>query len=168
MILAMDAHYRADSAKFVALCFHDWADALPHSVHALSLPLAGEYVPGEFYKRELPGLLELLKQVDLAALQCIVVDGYVWLDDDGRPGLGWHLYESLGRRVPVIGVAKSYFHQNEKHVAPVLRGQSAKPLYLTSIGIDLAAAAASVKNMHGPYRMPTLLALLDRQTKVVD
>jgi deoxyribonuclease V len=40
-------------------------------------------------------------------LDQIIVDGFVSLGD--KPGLGMHLWEALGRRVAVIGVAKSHF-----------------------------------------------------------
>lgn len=39
----------------------------------------------------------------------VVIDGYVWLDDRDRMGLGGHLFESLGQAVPIIGVAKTRF-----------------------------------------------------------
>jgi deoxyribonuclease V len=37
------------------------------------------------------------------------VDGYVWLDSNGTPGLGGRLWASLDQRVCVIGVAKTRF-----------------------------------------------------------
>ena len=39
-----------------------------------------------------------------------MVDGYVWLDRDQRPGLDAKLFESLGEISPDISVAKSRFH----------------------------------------------------------
>ena len=61
------------------------------------------YRPGEFYRRELPPLRAVIPAADELAL--IVVDGYVDLDPDGRPGLGAHVHAEFG--VPVVGVAKT-------------------------------------------------------------
>ena len=62
------------------------------------------YISGQFYKRELPGILRLLEQFDETPDE-MVIDGYVMLGD--RPGLGQYLFESFVGRIPVIGVAKS-------------------------------------------------------------
>ncbi|MCL2714231.1 MAG: hypothetical protein FWD68_06490 [Alphaproteobacteria bacterium] len=90
----------------------------------------------------------------------IVVDGYVWLAKD-RPGLGAHLYNRLAGRVPVVGVAKTAFRGNDCAIQ-VTRGFSTHPLYVTSIGIDPAVAAASVAAMAGPHRLPTILKRVDQ------
>ena len=42
-------------------------------------------------------------------ISLIVIDGFVYLDDEGGYGLGGHLYECLERRVQIVGVAKSPF-----------------------------------------------------------
>lgn len=47
----------------------------------------------------------------------------------------------------------------------IFRGTSSKPLFITSAGIDLRDAAEHIEKMHGMYRMPTLLKLLDTYTK---
>ena len=49
-----------------------------------------------------------------------MIDGYVMLGD--RPGLGQHLFESFGGRIPVVGVAKS--KHKDSPVIEVLRGGS--------------------------------------------
>lgn len=165
MIAAIDAHYRKDHVKFVCVTFDDWTDTAPKAVHSLTLPEAEGYVPGGFYKRELPGILEILKKINLAMVECIVIDGYVYLDDAGKLGLGGHLFEKLGSEIPVIGVAKSVFHKNEKLAVQVFRGKSRKPLYITGVGIEPAAAATKIEAMAGQYRMPDILRELDRQTK---
>lgn len=63
------------------------------------------YQPGEFWRRELPPLRAVCR--DVAGLELIVVDGYVDLDADGRPGLGALVHAEFA--VPVIGVAKTFF-----------------------------------------------------------
>ena len=65
------------------------------------------YESGSFYKRELPCIVSLLQDLDVRDISLIVIDGFVHLDDDGRYGLGGHLYERLERKVQVVGVAKS-------------------------------------------------------------
>jgi len=106
MKYVLDVQYNGDENAVVAcLGFENWEDekslyAKQHFVEDI-LP----YVPGEFYQRELPCLLEALK--DLDDIECIVVDGYVWLDVESHKGLGLHLYEALEKKVPLIGVAKA-------------------------------------------------------------
>ena len=48
----------------------------------------------------------------------------------------------------------------------VTRGQSNKPLYVTSLGIELTKPADHIKSMAGKHRMPDLLTYLDQQTKL--
>ena len=88
-----------------------------------------------------------------------MVDGYVDLDPDGRPGLGAHVHAEFG--VPVIGVAKTAF-ESATHAAQVLRGQSARPLYVTAAGMTAADAADLVAQMAGRFRMPDALKRVDR------
>jgi deoxyinosine 3'endonuclease (endonuclease V) len=168
MILAIDVHYRNHTAKVVCAVLQQWKDPLAVHYHIKYVDAVAEYIPGEFYKRELPCILAILEEVDLTTVSCIVIDGFVVLDDTGKYGLGGHLYESLDRKVPVIGVAKSNFHQNIKHVIPVYRGESDKPLYITAIGTDLQQAADDIQAMYGDYRMPAVLKELDRKTKEDD
>jgi len=44
---------------------------------------------------------------------------------------------------------------------PVVRGVSRRPLFVTTAGINAEEAAKGVQAMHGPYRIPTLLKLVD-------
>ncbi len=69
------------------------------------VPYPGPYRSGEFYLRELPPLRAVL--TGEAGLALIVVDGYVDLDPNGRPGLGAYVHAEFGP--PVIGVAKTRF-----------------------------------------------------------
>ncbi|RZJ62504.1 MAG: endonuclease V [Hymenobacter sp.] len=168
MNLALDVAYTGDAQGYaVALAFADWTDAVPATTYAATIAPIAAYEPGAFYKRELPCLLAVLTQVDLAAIACIVVDGYVTLGAEQRLGLGQHLYEALGGRVPVVGVAKTKFAGVAPQVVPVRRGQSQNPLYITSIGLPVGEAARLVAGMHGEHRFPTLLKLLDDLTKRV-
>lgn len=165
MILAFDTYYRGNSAKTVAVAFEDWTDDKPAEIYHESIEGVKEYEPGQFYKRELPCILSLLQKIDTKHLEAIVVDGYVVLDDSGKPGLGGHLYEKLEAQFPVIGVAKSNFAKLQRNKVEVCRGQSLNPLYITSKGKALTEAADNIRKMHGDYRMPTLLKVLDQETR---
>jgi deoxyribonuclease V len=114
------------------------------------------YQPGEFYRRELPPLRAVLRGV--AGLNLLVVDGYADLDPSGRPGPGAHAHAEFG--VPVIGVAKSAFAA-ATHAVPVLRGASARPLFVTSVGLPRADAADLVRRMAGRFRLPDALRRVD-------
>jgi len=165
MKIAIDVFYRNDIAKIVAATFNNWHDRSPTEIvikHKMSII---EYIPGEFYKKELPCLTEIIANFDLNEIDVIIIDGYVYLNDDGNPGLGAYLYEYLKQKVSVIGVAKTPFHNNTKHVKEVYRGKSQQPLYITAIGTDLGQAAKDVKSMYGEFRMPQILKLIDTETK---
>ena len=120
------------------------------------------YVPGNFYLRELPCLLAVLPRLP-AVPACIVVDGYVWVSAQGKPGLGARLHAALSHAAPVVGVAKTAF--KPLHGSPlvelVYRGGSARPLFVTSLGIDVARAGVLVRSMHGRYRIPDALRRAD-------
>jgi deoxyribonuclease V len=165
MILAVDTYYTDDRAHTVAVLFEAWTDARPTEVISAWREGIAAYEPGQFYKRELPCILDLLRQVDLSPLEAIVIDGFVVLDDAGSPGLGAHLYEALEKRVPVIGVAKTNFATIHAAKIEVLRGDSVRPLYITATGMDLALAADHIRAMHGAYPLPDLLKALDQLTK---
>lgn len=168
MILAFDTYYTETAAKTVCIAFADWLQAVPITIYTETLNAIADYIPGEFYKRELPCMLSLMKQIDLSDVDAIIVDGFVFLDDDQRPGLGAKLFESLDGAVPVIGVAKTNFATIETLKRAVFRGESTRPVYVTAIGTDVDTAAEHVKTMHGEFRMPTLLKELDRLTKEDD
>ena len=158
MLACLDISYREDSAIAGAVLFQSWTDALPFRELTTRIQPAAPYVPGEFYKRELPGLLAVLAQVN-ENLKTIVIDGYVWLSSEGKPGLGAHLYNALGNKTAVIGVAKTLFHQ-----APAVElrhGQAQRPLYVSAVGMSNENAAKCIEKMHGAYRIPTLLKRVD-------
>jgi deoxyribonuclease V len=156
MLVCLDVHY-GDTAVVAALVgFRAWTDG----TSALELvdrhdPDPAPYTPGAFFERELPYLAALIVRV-ADPIDAIVIDGYVWLGPD-RKGLGVHVHERVA--VPVIGVAKTSFAG--AIATPVLRGASAQPLLVTSIGIDEAIAAAHIRDMHGPFRIPTLIKRAD-------
>ena len=157
MCAAADVHYRSTGgARAAAVLAADAAFAHVLAERTAVLPQALPYRPGQFYLRELPPLRAVLD--DLSGLGLLVVDGYADLDPDGRPGLGAHAYAEFG--IPVIGVAKSRY-RTATHAVPVLRGSSARRLFVTSAGMPRAAAADLVRRMTGRHRLPDALRRAD-------
>ena len=165
MILAFDTYYFEDKAKTVGVSFGNWLDKEPASIYEETLKGVAAYEPGAFYKRELPCILSLLEKIPLSIIEMIIIDGYVVLNDEGKLGLGGHLYIELDKTIPVIGVAKSRFQENSQNHKQLLRGKSKSPLYITAIGVALETACECVNSMHGDFRIPTLLKLLDARTR---
>jgi exodeoxyribonuclease-5/deoxyribonuclease V len=165
MLLAFDTYYYNDKAKTVCLAFESWTNEHPTTTYTEELTGVEEYTPGAFYKRELPCILSLLKRIPLDNIEAIIIDGFVILDDAGTPGLGGHLYNTVAQNIPIIGVAKTNFATLQNNKRALLRGNSNRPLYITSIGLDLDEATENVRTMHGEFRIPTLLKQLDNLTK---
>jgi deoxyribonuclease V len=154
---AVDVHYLSTGgARAAAVVAADDAFAHVLTEHTAVVSRAAPYRPGEFYLRELPPLRAVLQ--DLSGLALLVVDGYADLDPAGRPGLGAHAHAEFG--IPVIGVAKSRF-RIATHALPVLRGSSARPLFVTAAGMSAADAADLVRRMAGRYRLPDALRRAD-------
>jgi deoxyribonuclease V len=160
----LDVDYSPARTCAACVLFPRWDSRQPTATLSARLASrdAAGYVPGAFFERELPALLAVLDKLPFTvdALDALVVDGYVWLGRD-RPGMGHHLYEATRRRVPVIGVAKSAFADNDVAL-PLLRGDSQTPLYVTAAGMDPLEAHRAVASMHGPHRVPTLLRWVDQ------
>lgn len=117
------------------------------------------YEPGKFYKRELPFLIDILESCP-EPIGAVVVDGYVWLGRDRTPGLGAALFDAMAQKIPIVGVAKSRF-RNDDWSDQVLRGKSKRALFVTAVGLDQHNAATLVGSMHGNHRIPTLISLTD-------
>ena len=164
LYLAVDVHYLADnSARAATVAARDTRFAQISFTETATVLVDTPYRPGEFYLRELPPLRAVIPTSDALAL--IVIDGYVDLDPDGRPGLGQHVHAEFG--VPVIGVAKTLF-KTATHAAQVRRGRSSRPLYVTAAGIPIVDAARVVGEMAGLYRLPDALKLADRLARGFD
>ena len=165
MILCFDTYYFDNKAHTVCLAFETWAEKDHFLVYSEITEGIEEYIPGEFYKRELPCIMSLLKKIEGEKIDVIVVDGFVFLDDDNRLGLGGHLYKQLEEQIPIIGVAKTNYASIEKNKRELKRGKSKNPLFITSIGIDIEKAVECIKSMTGDFRIPTLLKHVDSLTK---
>jgi deoxyribonuclease V len=164
VIACLDVAYGEDGAAVAAVLIRDWQDAAAHEVLTRRCDVRpASYKPGAFFERELPLLLLVIKDIG-AALEAIVIDGYVWLGPDGEPGLGAHLYAALENRIPIVGVAKTRY-RHDTWSAAVLRGRSQKPLFVTAAGIQTEQAADNIRAMHGAHRIPTILAVADRAAR---
>lgn len=163
MILAFDTYYFDNKAKTVCIAFDD--NEINTTIYSEILDHVEEYIPGQFYKRELPCILNLIKKIDIKDINYIIIDGFVFLNDFGKLGLGGYLYEELNQEIPIIGVAKTNFASIEKNKRLLFRGKSQNPLYITSIGIDINLAVKKIENMKGEFRIPDSLKMLDRLTK---
>lgn len=159
MLACTDTYYSDKGSRTALVLFENWTDSV--AVRELSSERdadSADYVPGEFYRRELPCILAAIAPVR-SSIETVVIDGYVTLDKDGRKGLGAHLYESLNQEVAVIGVAKTSFAGNDG--VEVFRGNSRNPLIVTAVGLTAADAAKRIQQMAGNHRIPTLLKRAD-------
>ncbi len=158
-VAIVDVHYEGRGAVAACAVALRWTDALPSEERVVTVAEVLPYRPGAFFERELPCILRVLSLVR-ARFNAVVVDGYVDLDDRGRPGLGAHLHAQLAGAVPVVGVAKTAYRGGGFAVR-VLRGSSQRPLFVTARGVPAAEAARLVESMHGEHRIPTLIARVD-------
>ena len=65
----------------------------------------------------------------------------------------------------IVGVAKSPFKGSGKLVREICRVGSKRSLFVSAVGTDLDEAARLVKGMSGEFRIPSLLKILDDETK---
>jgi deoxyribonuclease V len=159
-IALVDVYYNAANARAACVLAHSWNSPAPFSEWTVDIESVRDYRPGLFFERELPCILAALQASPIEP-DLIVVDGYAVLDAHGRPGLGARLFEQLGKRIPVVGIAKRSFAGSD-FAQQVYRGSSKVPIYVTAIGMRDQEAAQQVQTMHGPYRIPTLCARVDQ------
>jgi len=161
VIAAVDVHYmNNNSALAGAIVFADYTDIKGFRSYTKYISRVDDYVPGQFYKRELPCIMAILEIIE-EEIDTVIIDGYV--DLGVIPGLGKHLWNALGGKKKVIGVAKKYFHGSEAF--KLIRHGSRRPLYITAAGIEPHTAVNFISGMHGKYRLPTLLKLADSLSK---
>lgn len=166
MIAFVDVHYR-DNGSALAACgvAREWSDTSFQAEYTALVGQVEPYESGQFYRRELPCILEVLKIVS-EPIHILIIDGFVVLGHTHRPGLGWHLAKAVDN-VAVVGIAKKPF-SNTPREFEILRGESSKPLFVSSYGISLDCAKSAVRSMDGPYRLPTLIKRVDQLSKSLD
>ena len=74
MFACVDVGYHAAGARAAAVTFDQWEDADPSGEYSLDIASVEAYVPGQFYRRELPCLMAVLQQLPNRP-ETIVVDG---------------------------------------------------------------------------------------------
>ena len=165
----LDVHYEGGTAHAACVVAPSWEAEAPGSCYVSHIGAVQAYQPGSFYRRELPCLVSVLSLLP-SLPEVLVVDGYAWLPPLAQPGLGARLYEALGRKTPVVGIAKTAFAEVHRcaAVVPVLRGASRKPLFVTAAGMDPRVAAGCVRRMAGRHRIPALLQITDRLSRNPD
>jgi deoxyribonuclease V len=160
MILAVDVQYTKNEAIAAGVLFEHWQDERAQKEYLSRIEGVAGYEPGKFFKRELPPILKLIEEHHLQP-DCILVDGFVFLDGFAGAGLGKHLYDALGGKVAVIGVAKKQYKDLDAGYE-VRRGRSRRPLYVTAVGIEVEEAKGHILSMHGSNRLPTLIKRADQ------
>ncbi len=170
MIIALDSYYKYDICNTSLVLFNSVEDDTPIYTDTIYTNVTSEYIPGQFYKRELPGIIQILNKFknehndwwnDVAL---IILDSFIMLKAEGKiwEGLGQHLKNDYLKddNKFIIGVAKTNFGECNEISEIVYRGESKTPLYVQSINSNYVAALI-IKQMHGKYRIPTMLKLVD-------
>jgi len=163
MIIAIDVAYSGTTALVAGVVFETWESEEVSSVVTTLVYDVAEYESGKFYKRELPCIVALIGRIEVP-IHCIVIDGYIYLGADQHAGLGKYVWDHFEQKIPVIGVAKKYFHGTSED-AKIFRGKSQKPLYISSVGIGLEEAKNAIVTMRGCSRIPDFLRLVDQMSR---
>lgn len=166
MKLVIAVHLDGAQAQAAAVAFDAW-DAPEASQTWLShIAQLEKPARGELDLRELHCVMQLLREHKLEP-ELVLIDGFVHLDADETPGLGQYLFHALGSTTPVVGVSKTG-RPGLSTQFEVMREEEAKPLTVTCAGIDIGAAKARLRAMHGRKRVPTLMKLVARLAKSAD
>lgn len=165
-ILALDVAYKGSQYKGVGIVFSEWTQGEPSEVIEIKGRNNAPYIPGEFWKKEVPILKELCKNLD--QIKTIIVDGFLEVLDDRTEELNSSFYEHLmkelkGWKGQVIGIAKSDFGETGKKGYALRWERGGKPLWIQwKNGKD---PTKNLKEMKGDKRLPDLLQFLDDKTK---
>ena len=166
MKLIVTVQFDGMQANVAAVAFDDWDAAEATKTYASRIAQVDKPVRGQLDLRELPCVMQLLSEHGLAP-EIILIDGFVHLDANETPGLGQHLHQALGGKVPVVGVSRKGLPGLSAQFE-VMREDEAPPLWVTCAGIDIGAAKARLRAMHGRKRVPTLMKLVARLAKSQD
>ena len=167
MKLAVTVQFHGTQAQAAAVAFDVRESPEATKTFISHIAQVEKATRGELDLRELPCMVQLLREHRLEP-ELILIDGFVHLDADETPGLGQHLFHALGGLTPIVGVSKTSLPGLLSTQFEVMREDEAKPLIVTCAGIDIGAAKARLRAMHGRKRVPTLLKLVARLAKNAD
>jgi len=156
-------HFDGAQATAAAVAFEAWDAAEATKTYVSRIAHVEKAVRGELDLRELPCVMQLLREHSLEP-ELLLIDGFVHLDADDTPDLGQHLHHALGGLVPVVGVSKKGLPGLSAQFE-VMREEETPPLVVTCAGIDIGAAKVRLRSMHGRKRVPTLMKLAARLAK---
>ena len=172
--LAIDSYYYSETDCYtVGFVFSHWNSKRPDYILESTVTEFSPYIPGEFYKRELPGILSIVQKVNLREFDTIILDGFTNLIDnsgDFIPGLGERLESeiTIHNNLSIIGVAKTLFGKSDLYSYPLYRGSAKNPLWISitsGSSIDLNTAYNRINSMYGDNKLPDILKQLDKYTK---
>lgn len=167
MKLIVAVHFEDANARAAAVAFDAWDAAEAARTYVSHINHVEAAVRGALDLRELPCVMQLLREHQLAP-ELLLIDGFVHLDADETPGLGQHLFHALGSGVPVVGISKRRLPGLSAQFEVMREEEEAQPLLITCAGMDIGAAKARVRAMHGRKRVPTLMKLAARLAKSKD
>lgn len=163
MKLAVAIHFDATQAQVAGVAFDAWDSPEPMKTYLSHIAQVDKAVRGTLDLRGLACMMQLLQEHKLEP-ELILIDGFAHLDGDETPGLGQHLFQALGGKTPVIGISKTG-RPGLSSQFEVMREEEARPLIVTGAGIDIGAAKARLRAMHGRKVVPTLMKLALRLAK---
>jgi deoxyribonuclease V len=159
-IACFDAFYYDNYAIGSCIVFDENENIL--NKYNMRIESIEEYIPGQFYKRELPCIINLFSRIK-EKMDLIIIDSFIYVDNVHK-GLGEYLYDALNKEIPIIGVAKNPY-LDATNYKNVYRGKSKTPLYVSAIGYDLNKAADYIHNLQGEFRIPTILKKVDQLSR---
>ena len=163
MKLVVAVHREGPQASVAAVAFDSWDAAEGTRTYLSRHADADKAARGEPDLRTVRAIQQLLAEHRLEP-ELILLDAFVHLDGLGTPGEGDHLFQALGGRVPIVGASKKGLPGLSAQFQ-VIREEEAPPLFVTCAGIDIGAAKARLRSMHGRKRVPTLMKLAARLAK---
>lgn len=93
------------SANAACVLNEQWNNSTPKQILTTTCEQVEDFIPGQFYRRELPCILAVLELTEKIP-EIIIIDGYVWLGE--KPGLGCYLYEALNK--PALHLLQKFWH----------------------------------------------------------
>lgn len=175
MIIAFDTYYYNNFSYTVGGVFDSWLSKnVKYYVTSKREVIDADYKCGELYKREITPIIQCLKMANLDAIDTIIIDGFVWLTDDGinkTKGLGMRLVDALltefkRQDITVVGIAKNKYEFDIPQCIEIKRGLSKKPLWITCSDINSTNNYANlIKHMFGENRIPSIIKDIDSKTR---